>query len=136
MIAPIQPRALWAAALRSGEFQQTTGMLERIEGSDTEPVHSYCCLGVACVLYSRHVEPLPKEISDEDGIRKVLWDTKAGSLPDAVQEWLGLVTSEGEYGDEEEDGGGHSLTGYNDTDGWSFKQIADLIERAPEGLFT
>jgi hypothetical protein len=38
----------WVAALRSGEYKQTTQVLHNDQG--------YCCLGVACDLYSKTPE--------------------------------------------------------------------------------
>lgn len=52
-------------------------------------------------------------------------------LPRQVMEWLGLMTEEGMYDDPD---GDDSLIGHNDS-GDTFKQIANIIESAPEGLF-
>jgi len=47
MITKLKPeiKQLWTAALRSGEFKQTTGMLRNDGGM--------CCLGVLCELHRR-----------------------------------------------------------------------------------
>ena len=93
----------WVAALRSGRYKQGKGKLKA--GS------KYCCLGVACKLYPGKLPAL------RDFAR----------LPDEVQEWLGLNSDSGEFGEQ-------CLAKIND-EGASFAEIADLIESEPEGLF-
>lgn len=44
--AQVEARHEWIAALRSGDYKQTTGKLKSKEDDDGE--HGYCCLGVAC----------------------------------------------------------------------------------------
>lgn len=66
----------WIAALRSGDYNQTTGTLwDQVSGygaGDPAPCNSYCCLGVAEVL--RTADEHPK-----------------GDLPGpALADWLGI----------------------------------------------
>src|ERR1700684_1781968 len=64
----------WAEALRSGEFKQTTGILQDYEG--------YCCLGVLCALAQRAGEAVP--LNDLGVIR-------GGNLPPTVRDWAGTL---------------------------------------------
>lgn len=112
-----KPVKLWLAALRSGKYKQTKGQLKDSKG--------HCCLGVA------------SELAVQQGIVKKFRHSDTGLMP-KVKKWLGLtdqyglfdvtvVNDDGEYFD--------SLAVLNDT-GASFKKIAQIIERQPEGLFT
>lgn len=118
-----EPQKMWVATLRSGEYQQGVGFL--CQGDN------YCCLGVACDLYIKHVDPeYPQEDQENaDGITRHTYGGAAAILPHKVQVWLGLKELSGMYGDGEE-----SLASLNDQ-GKTFAEIADLIESEPEGLF-
>lgn len=101
-------RETWVAALRSGEYEQTTGQLR----SDT----GFCCLGVACdvndpTLWQRHAGGVV-EFSYSDPI-------KTAYLPEALLVQLNLRSGEEDI-----------LTKMND-DGVSFAEIADYIEALP-----
>ena len=103
-------RKQWVQALRSDDYVQATGKLRDRD--------AFCCLGVAC------------EISglgewDEDNVYLGV----GASLPPAVRDWLGLREAEGEHGPHSI----FSLTAFNDR-GDTFEQIADLIEKEPQGL--
>ena len=125
----------WVAALRSGNYSQTKGPLRRTKND----VDSYCCFGVACILYSNSVggewatdrarPPWDDQIgfTDDDGTFKEF------DLSASVMDWLGLATPNGSYCDAE----GHllDLVEINDQYGHTFKQIAAVIESQPEGLF-
>lgn len=111
-------RKLWIDALRSGLYQQTVGHLNQGD--------NYCCLGVACEVYQQEVGDLTIVRSAIDGIRSYDGDPKL--LPEKVRKWLGLTANDGAY----EEG---SLVSLNDSRGYSFEDIADLIETDPEGLF-
>lgn len=81
-------------------------------------------MGVACQLYCKNVKNIQT-------IRGKYADENA-YLPDEVRDWLGLVSDCGAY----ENGDSlHSLQSDNDHHGKNFKQIADIIESKPEGLF-
>ena len=101
----------WVKALRSGKYKQTIGHLADETG--------FCCLGVAC------------ELAKQAGIIPDYNGTN-GNLPTRVQNWLGLQDRFGKI-----DGNRkyNDLTSYNDFGKWSFKKIANLIERQPKGLF-
>lgn len=125
------PIDLWVEALRSGEYEQTMGVLCRVS---EEGEKSYCCLGVACEVYRKEVGGLGTSV---DGTLVRFGGKKRGEvavLPERVRDWLGLATSSGHTG--KCDGLANiALTSYNDHHGWSFKKIAAHIERRPKGLF-
>ena len=106
---------LWVATLRSDIYTQGKGALHDIVED------KYCCLGVACKLFTGKLE------------KNVQWpymyygDTMANDLPDKVREWLNLSSRSGRYS-------GSSLICDNDS-GATFEEIADLIESEPKGLF-
>jgi hypothetical protein len=105
----------WVRALRSGKYKKTIGQLAE-NGR-------FCCLGVAC------------ELAMQDGLISGYAGTDGGLEYD-VKEWLGLNDELGAFDkDKNVDGKPcHSLADLNDS-GWSFRKIADLIEKQPEGLF-
>jgi len=110
-------RDKWIAALRSGEFEQAKEVL--FTEPDTDGKQSYCCLGVACVLAIREgrEEGFPAYETAGD------WDQE---LPDSIRKWLGLSSRSGFLLDEVE--GQEHLIGLNDHAGYTFAQIADVIE--------
>ena len=130
----------WVDALRSGDYEQGKERLAR-KGEDGKT--KFCCLGVLC------------EIAVADGIVERKWydgdedtyyqtvdasdDSSCTSLPLAVREWAGLkwqpgsvvdpqITSE-VYADEDGDDYPASFVDLNDSAGYAFAQIADVIER-------
>ncbi|MFY1688155.1 hypothetical protein [Plantactinospora sp. WMMB782] len=116
----------WTAALRSGEFKQGASRLRTAEG--------YCCLGVLCEIAVKEGVIGPAS-QDEHGLYEYpdphLSDnpeendpdrTVHGVLPDAVVKWAGL-------GDFNPVIHGLTLADRNDNQGWTFDQLADLIER-------
>ncbi len=117
----------WVAALRSGEYSQTKGILRDNRG--------FCCLGVACDLFSKQVPNgwwMPEDNQGFIPFRSVSTKQTEGEvtsevLTDAVAEWLGLGGDfnpsivNGEFSKE-------SLADANDS-GMPFSQIADIIEK-------
>lgn len=110
----------WLEALREGSYRQCQGRL-KTPGKDGTRT-KYCCLGVLTNIYIK-----------ETG--KVKWCEITGSvvLPPEVRRWAGLnrsnpvVPLKGYTEAGLSRGRGH-LAELND-DGYSFKQIADLIEK-------
>lgn len=129
-------------ALYSGDYPQTIGALHRpsegktLTGNDAPA--GFCCLGVACDLY---IKANPSEIErgiedlEKEG-RVFSYTTDFGDtyteLPEKVRDWLGLENVEGEM--LVEIAGYRSLAGLNDS-GFSFEEIAEIIEAEPAGLF-
>lgn len=141
-------KAEWLAALRSGNYRQTTNKL-------TDDSGAYCCLGVACHLaveagvISKWVGPDYTYFGDLEyrgfpyGSQNTVKVFSWSELPVQVQEWMGLVSpdpvvelpedhpalpelrqSDVLY-DSEYDA---RLSQLNDTARLTFEQIADLIE--------
>lgn len=124
------PVDLWLEALESGEYTQGKGAL-CADGK-------FCCLGVACDLYTKHVGGM--ERYDKKGYVFFVWTSEDGFrhredtlLPDPVRQWLGLRDKIGMLG-ESHPQAVRSLTGLNDT-GSTFTEIAEIIKSRPAGLF-
>lgn len=119
----------WVAALRSGEYNQCQMRLH-IEGD------GYCCLGVACEVFIKEGGKLTKFIQEDPNHLRTgniaSYDGSYGVLPKSVTKWLGLAHPDGQYIDKMSKISG--LTDLNDC-GATFKEIADLIESEPKGLF-
>lgn len=107
-------KAQWLQALRSGEYQQGKGFLRRID-------NSYCCLGVLCDLAVK-AEIIRTPLLKASGAMYGYGDGgSAAGLPDVVRDWAGLKSRLPVAGQRE-------LHDLNDRAGFSFAQIADLIE--------
>ena len=142
-LTPPEARAKLVAALRSGEFLQSSGSLTRIERScDTEEPESvsHCCLGVACEMMLREEGPDALVVGEHQSGR--FYDNESGVLPEHTREWLGFTTRNGRFTTA---GMPHrevvpgflpdaSLIYLNDTLRMPFAQIADVIEAEPTGL--
>lgn len=101
-------REAWIKALKSGDYEQTSGALRRDNG--------FCCLGVLCNLHAiAHPELALKQVD-------VSWYLgEDAGLPKAVMQWAGIDSKYGEYTN-------GSLADDND-DGESFSTIARIINR-------
>lgn len=126
---PNEARELLVKALRSGEYNQATDQLKKIDERGEE---SFCCLGVACDLYMKHNYGCWDGTNFFDG-QKLEW-TRLTTL---VRNWFGFKNTNCTlreefrydfYGNLSEDGEIDSLAGLNDS-GASFNQIANVIER-------
>ena len=108
----------WVEALRSGQYQQGTGGLCGI-------YNHHCCLGVACRIFQEEVGGLQIKLNSRH--KYFAFDIDSAYLPNKVRSWLGLTNRDGDFK-------GGSLASLNDR-GSSFKEIADVIESEPDGLF-
>lgn len=113
-------RAKWVAALRSGEFKQTTGSLK-----DYYDI-GYCCLGVGCVVFQKetgfgeftdggmnfYVDKENEKEHDEDSF-----------LNPIVAEFFGVTKPEQK-----------ELVRLNDGDHQNFQYIANKIEAVTNEL--
>jgi hypothetical protein len=127
ILSPEQARELWVKALRSGDYEQTTGDLRNGTG--------FCCLGVACDLYA-NTEGEGAWGPSVLGLSEfVMPGSKVytSALPPEVAKWLGLSLRgplTGILGVPSSRGllsSGHSLANMNDA-GFSFTSIAQEIE--------
>lgn len=112
-------KADWLTALRSGEYEQGTGYLKK--------GNQYCCLGVLCDLAVKAgVIEAPELDGDID--RVYLYDGNLGSLPNPVMKWSG-VSEGGMLPEGVEVRGQSQLWKLNDSEGMTFQEIADVIEK-------
>jgi len=96
----------WVAALRSGKYEQKGGRLKCENG--------FCCLGVLTDLHQ-------KEIGKEWGIIQGQEYFLSGETRDWAE--LGANDPTMEVEDTRKD-----ISDLNDNYGWTFKELADLIE--------
>lgn len=99
----------WVKALRSGEYEQSTGSLVNTGG--------FCCLGVLC------------EIAKNEGIVQFYEYENRVDLPYDVMEWSGIGDSDGGR-----KGRRKALATLNDFHAYSFKKIANVIEKEYKDL--
>ena len=125
MIKIKERRKLLDDALRSGDYIQGTDRLRTEKG--------YCCLGVACDVYRKsHDHNATWELNG--AVYEFL--DKIDVLPKEVMEWFGFETDVGDYGTIDKNGPHvYSLAELNDFDNMAFRDIADIIENEPEGMF-
>ena len=107
----------WVKALRSGEYKQ--GQYTLCNNN------TFCCLGVLADLAAKENICKTEKVS----YCSVTYDTLSGTLPPSVLEWSGIKN---EYGVRK--GRKTSLVGLNDKSGYSFKRIADIIEKEYKDL--
>ncbi len=121
----------WVKALRSGEYKQTKGFLKDDEG--------YCCLGVLCDVYDKQEvslgesrwEVVPEHkglLYGEETVVKghYRYQDQPEILPYDVKEWAGLKSRSPSFVDDTQVN--KTLAVLND-DGYTFNQIADVIEK-------
>ena len=125
-------RKKWIDALRSGNYQQTTDGYLHLDGK-------YCCLGVLCDVYEKETgRKVEATISLPTGPETFgfKYDFETLETFPQVMEWVGLRNRIGLYDevDEVDENGQCSLSHKNDY-GFSFEEIAEIIEREPDGLF-
>lgn len=111
----------WIKALRSGDYKQTQGQLYTGK--------AYCCLGVACDLYLKEKGlKWTKETKRTYGIPTEDSELQTTELSEDIAAWFGLgIHNNPEVLDK--DGARVSLISLNDDRGYSFKQIAKVIEQ-------
>ena len=109
---PLEVLDLWLAALRSGEYTQTTGKLRR-----SPPAHEgFCCLGVLCDLARKD----GGEDWEEDKYYPGQWyyKSRGADLPGPIASYITLTSDDRCL-----------LIRFNDSDRKTFSQIADYIEK-------
>lgn len=124
----------WVAALRSGEYQQGRGYLNRTDDEGTK----YCCLGVLCEIARAEGLELDVHFADDGHSGTTYYDGYSTVLPDAVEEWAGLTVSNPEVVYDytlrkrslAELNDGRQDSGVVTREPYDFNQIADVIERS------
>lgn len=100
----------WVRALRSGKYSQGQNTLRFKDNK----IDKFCCLGVACEIYSKKIEKLSC-IKYTNGYYK--YNTTDRYLPSKVARAFGLSTQQQK-----------SLADLNDYSGLNFDEIADYVE--------
>ncbi len=117
---------MWCAALRSGEYTQGRGSLCTVNDDGKQ----FCCLGVLCELYKQHDPSMDVRYSHQTADSKfVLYNSYSCNLPPEVCLWSGVKTQLGFRCKN-----GKSLVQLNDACGFSFIEIANVIEEEWEAL--
>lgn len=104
----VEVRRRWTEALRSGEYQQGIRFLNK-DGR-------FCCLGVLCEVSGVHKKRHP------DG--ETMYEGWTCILPGSMVEAAGLCSNLGDLGLN----GSPSLTELNDSNDFTFDEIADVID--------
>jgi hypothetical protein len=139
----------WVAALRSGQYKQTSGTLHRLRDDGSE---GYCCLGVLCELAEKAEIVKTAASVQEEGVFAYFGpgapspdpeiepsdsdDYSTTGLPYSVYIWAGLPADDGDSPNDPEvslrsDGEEslYPLSYFNDVLGTGFAEIANLIEK-------
>ena len=132
MVRKLKPeiKQLWLAALRSGDYKQAQGVLRN-------PSNAMCCLGVLCNL---HAQAHPKIAAAQDDPTVYMGDSSLP--PEDVMKWAFDVKDHdciNYHVEFREDGiddrgrtthnGATTLVELNDSREYSFKQIANVIDK-------
>lgn len=128
-------KTLWLSALRSGEYEQTTGVLHRGAADDSD-APGFCCLGVLCDLAVKNgVIPEPTFRDDKNALSygtrpqcgiegcEECMNGSIGLLPTEVREWAGMADASGNLPEKNT-----TLAELNDSGDYDFAGIADIIE--------
>lgn len=122
---------LWTDALRSGEYRQGRGNLASRDGDTVK----YCCLGVACEvaikdgLYLEVTWGRESETLGFVDLDMKFYDREDLVLPRKVQEWLGVAGMTAvEVDSPDESGIRDSVIDLNDSEEWTFDDIAEALE--------
>lgn len=134
----LEARKLWIDALRSGEYTQTKSVLHDLTDG------GYCCLGVACDVYQKHVGGLT--IEDKETVTGNGWfipianrnirhyDGEGAYLPQKVAEWLNISRTGVYTMPAPENATPNRMTNdlayCNDMLNYNFEKIAEVIETA------
>jgi len=110
-------KARWIAALRSGEYAQGQGSLLNVD-------NELCCLGVGCRISDPELDIFGKAMPPRSVAAKWFGVPEESLRPSVTSEQMVNANCFSvAVGDQQ-----HNLASLND-DGWSFKEIADLIEQ-------
>lgn len=120
-----KPQKLWIKALRSGKYKQGKSRLQYH--------NTFCCLGVACLVYEQETGNTLERSSLPYGDE--LYGQNLNRYR-VVKQWLNLRSTLGRAlkGDDKSLIDNKSLIQLNDTDN-SFTDIANILEKQPELYF-
>lgn len=104
----------WLAALRSGKYRQGSGNLRKYDSKAKKS--KFCCLGVLC-----EVNGVAYQDYDVYGIKEYLFSTRSKDEEVIPRTWLRKWGLNPDLMDD--------LVSKNDDYEWSFKKIADHIEK-------
>lgn len=130
----------WVKALRSGDYAQGRGQLRK-QLAAGDALDSFCCLGVLCDLHrkaTREGDWVNGLYENASGKRDNSFDVPTSNVVD----WAGLSQANPEVDllEDEEDELTEdvedelTIAELNDGYGWSFEQLADLIEQHWEDM--
>ena len=120
----------WVQALRSGEYKQGSGVLHNTSNN------TYCCLGVLCDIYQQEGNKFNSVSEGNWGVETgngwenipaTFFDDRPDVLPEVVMRWADISCSAGSFDDD-------TLTTLNDDCGYTFDEIATVIEKEVEYL--
>lgn len=119
-------KAKWVEALRSGKYKQGAAALKRVWSEENEENVEYCCLGVLCELAVEDGVLGPAEQKDNSYSR--YYNEERSELPDAVMVWADIPQANPVF-EIDVHGTRRDAICLNDG-GWTFEQIADIIENS------
>lgn len=114
----LQKKAEWLAALRSGQYRQITGTLEKLNPDGT--IKGNCCIGVYCHVLGLKGDPDEAHPESKDAGNAEYFTRFEGGQ-------VGELEQPAQYGLSDDDQ--NKLMHLNDHELWSFEKIADWIER-------
>lgn len=120
---------MWVQALRSGGYPQTHGHLR----DEQDGVTHYCCLGVLCDLHAQHGRTGEWSGTAYTDAARGERSTEYDVPTKAVLAWAGLKSPNPTVRDPDP-GEGATIAELNDNDGWTFDQLANLIEQRWEEM--
>jgi hypothetical protein len=131
-------RSQWVAALRSGEYAQTRKQLIRRprkrDGDDA--LVGYCCLGVAasiCGFTDNQLVDMTEFVRPEYHPQDSTFDGLSDVLTELGNELSTIYSFRSTNGHIMR--GQQFFTHLNDTLGWTFEQIADLVENQWDPIY-
>ena len=110
MLTTEEARKKWVEALRSGKYKQSIQFLHSEEG--------YCCLGVACDLFKEKHQKWEKSNFIYNFKNEKNHSYNQNYIPRSLARKIGIDNSNQEC-----------LSRLNDINRFSFKKIADYIEK-------
>lgn len=111
----------WVAALRSEKYKQIRGILKNNDG--------FCCLGVLCDISKKsRWKYYNQTYFGEFYSKEYQYLSHSDALPNEVINWAGMKSPTG-FLVKKGKNYGKDLAHFNDTRKFSFKSIANLIEK-------